>query len=352
MAARVDAYYAGQLVASGVPFSGGSVSVDRGSKTRRSLSLTVPDPKHLPWSESDLLAPYGQQLVVQRGIRYSNGAEEWVPLGTFRIDQASGDVHLGPVTVTGTTMESAIIDDKFQSPASTRGYGGCFDAIELLIRQTLPSAVIVNLTSGQRNPTCAVATWDAGADRWDAVTQIARAMSAEIYVDAQDRFVVTDLPDVINGSVAWDIAEGEGGTLISSGRSLPRTGVYNAVVASGENTASGAAPVSAVARDTDPNSPTRWGGPFGKVTKFISSALWISSSDCQAAASYELFDAIAPSVQTSIDSLPNPALEGNDIIRLTHAGRKERHLVQSLSVPLTADGDFSLTLRGGKEDDE
>jgi hypothetical protein len=121
-------------------------------------------------------------------------------------------------------------------------------------------------------------------------------------------------------------------------------------VASGENTASGAAPVSAVARDLDPSSPTKWGGPYGRVTKFISSALWTSVGDCQAAANYALFDATAPNVQTSIDSLPNPALEGNDIIRLISAGRKERYLVQSLSVPLTADGDFSLTLRGGKEE--
>jgi hypothetical protein len=350
MVARVDAYYAGQLVRANLPFDSGSVTVDRASKSRRKLSLTVPDPALLPWGETDVLSPYGQQLVVSRGIRYTNGDEEWVPLGTFRIDDPSGDVHFGPVTVSGTTMESAIIDDKFQVPTTTRGLGGCVDAMTTLIRQTLPDAVVTNLTTGNRNPVVAVAMWDAGSDRWDAITQIARAMSAEIYVDAQNRFVITDLPDVVNGPVAWDIAEGEGGNLISSARSISRTAVYNAVVASGENTASGAAPVSAYARDTGPTSPTRYGGPFGKVTKFISSALWITAGDCQNAANFDLYDAIAPNVQTSLDTLPNPALEGNDIIRLTHAGRKERFLMQSLTVPLTAEGDFSITLRGGKEE--
>lgn len=350
MVARVDAYYAGQLVQANVPFAAGSVTVDRASKTRRKLSLTVPDPTFLPWGETDLLAPYGQQLVVSRGIRFTNGAEEWVPLGTFRIDAPSGDVHFGPVTVSGSSMEAAVIDDQFQVPTTTRGMGGCVDAMTTLLRQTIPDAAVTNLTTGTRNPAVAVATWDAGNDRWDAITQIARAMSAEIYVDAQNRFVITDLPDVVNGPVAWDIADGEGGTLISSGRSVSRTGVYNAVVASGENTASGAAPVSGVARDTDPSSPTRWGGPFGNVTKFISSALWITAGDCQNAANFELYDAIAPNVETSLDALPNPALEGNDIIRLTQSGRKERYLVQSAVIPLTADGDFSLTLRGGKEE--
>jgi hypothetical protein len=350
MVAKVDAYYNGSLVAAGLPFSDGSVTVDRGSKTRRALSLTVSDPKLLPWAELDPLAPYGQQLVVSRGIRFSNGAEEWVPLGTFRINEPSGDVHFGPVSVTGASMECAVIDDKFISPFTTRGYGGCVDVMEALIRQTLPTATIVNLTAGARNPACAVATWDAGGDRWDAVSQIALAMRAEIFVDAQNRFVITDLPDVVNGTVAWDIAEGEGGNLISSARSMPRTGVYNAVAASGENASSGSTPVSGYAKDLDPTSPTRWGGPFGKTTKFISSALWLSTGDCQAAAEYALFDAIAPNVQTSLDSLPNPALEGNDIIRLSYVGRKERYLVQSLSVPLTSDGAFSIALRGGKED--
>jgi hypothetical protein len=350
MVARVDAFYNGSLVRANLPFTSGSVTVDRGSKTRRSLSLTIADPTLLPWTELDPLAPYGQRLVVSRGIRYTNGSEEWVPLGTFRINEPSGDTYFGPVNVTGTTAESDIVDDKFRVPTTTRGLGGCVDAIEYLIRQTLPDATIVNLTAGARNPTCAVATWDAGGDRWDAVAQIGLAMQASVFVDAQNRFVIRDLPDVVNGVVSWDIAEGEGGNLISSGRSMPRTGVCNGVLASGENAASGAAPVSALVVDNEPTSPTRWGGPFGKVTKTISSALWTSVAACQAAAGYALFDATAPNVQASIDTLPNPALEADDIVRLISAGRKERYIVQSLSVPLTADGDFSITLRGGKEE--
>lgn len=350
MVARVDAFYSGVLTLADLPITDGSVTVDRGSKTRRSLSLTIADPSYLPWNALDPLAVYGQQLVVSRGIKFLGGATELVPLGTFRINEPSGDVHTGPVTITGTSMESALIDDKFQAPTSTRGYGGCIEAITFLIRQTLPDSVIVNLTADSRNPLCAVAVWDAGADRWDAVTQIATAMQAEIYVDAQNRFVITDLPDVVNGAVAWDIAEGEGGTLVSSARTMSRTAVYNAVVASGENAALGNIPVSAVAVDDDPSSPTRFGGPFGKVTRAISSSLWTSTGACQSAANYALYDAVAPNIQASIASLPNPALEGNDLVRVTHVGRKQRYLVQSVTVPLTAEGSFGISLRGGKDE--
>lgn len=350
MVSQVDAYYNGSLTLTDLPVSDGSVTVDRGSKIRRSLSLTVTDPKRLPWLATDPLAVYGQTLVASRGIRFPSGAVELVPLGTFRINDVSGDVLMGPVTVSGSSMECAIIDDKFQVPTTTRAMGNCFTVIQTLIQQTLPSAVVVNLTAGARNPTCAVVVWDANADRWDAVLQVATAMQAEVYVDATDRFVVVDVPNVLAGSVAWDIAGGEGGTLISSARQMSRTSVYTAVVASGENTAASIAPVSATAKDTNPLSPTRWGGPFGKITRNISSALWTSVGMCQAAADSALFDATAPNIQTSIDSLPNAALEGGDILRVAHAGRKELYLAQTIVTPLTADGDFGLTLRGGKED--
>ncbi|MFF1684503.1 MULTISPECIES: DUF5047 domain-containing protein [unclassified Streptomyces] len=346
---RVDAYYGGALVAADIPIADGSVSVDRGSKTRRSLSLTVADVGYLPWDVADPLAVYGQQLVVSRGIRFTHG-DEMVPLGTFRINEPQGDVHDGPVTLTGVTAEATIADDIFMVPTSTKGYGNCLQAIEFLIRQTLPDAAIINLTADQRNPVCPVATWDAGGDRWDAVIQVATAMRAEIYVDPIGRFVISDLPDPLTTPVAWDIAEGEGGTLVSASRQMSRTNVFNAVVVSGENSASESVPVSAVAYDNNPTSPTRWGGPYGRVPKNYSSALLITQGDCQAAANYMLADLTAPNIQTSLTTIPNPALEAGDCIRVSYAGRKELFIAQSFSVPLTAETDFPITLRGGKED--
>ncbi|MGP3750889.1 DUF5047 domain-containing protein [Streptomyces sp. IBSNAI001] len=350
MTVSVSAMYDGLVTVPDLPVSDGAVTVDRGSKVRRTLSLTVSDPKLLPWGELDPLAVYGQKLVVSRGIRFAGGAVESVPLGTFRIDEPQGDTLLGPVTLTGQSSECYIIDDKFMVPATTRGYATCVDAMTYLIRQTLPDAVIVNATAGNRNPACAVATWNAGSDRWDAVQQIALAMQAEIYVDALDRFVIADIPNVMSSSVVWDIAEGEGGTLMSAARAMSRTAVYNAVVASGENVAANSVPVSAVAYDTDPNSPTRWSGPFGHVPKTVSSSLWTTTGACQAAANYLLFDATARNVQLSISAIPNPALEAGDCLRISHTGRKELAIAQAFTIPLTAEGSSTLTLRGGKEE--
>lgn len=345
-----DVLYGGALIATNIPIADGTVTLDRGSQVRRSLAMTVADVSYLPWNPTDPLAVYGQQMVVRRGIRL-NGSVEYVPLGTFRLDEPSGDTLFGPVTLTGKSSETIIQDDPFVVPVTTRGLGGCFDVIAAFIHQTLPSATVVNATHDGRNPGCAIATWDAQGDRWGAITQIATAMQAEVYVDALDRFVVADVPNVLAASVAWEIAEGEGGTLMSAARQMSRSAVYNAVVASGENTSSNTAPVSAIAKDADPTSPTRWGGPFGKVTKFYSSALLATTTDCQAAADAMLFDATAPNVQLSVTASPNPALEPGDVLRLSYSRRKELYLAQSLTIPLTADGSSAaLTLRGGKDD--
>ncbi|MFD6364489.1 DUF5047 domain-containing protein [Streptomyces roseolus] len=349
MTIRVDAYYAGALVQGGIPVSDGAVTLDRGSAVRRSLSLTIPDLSLLPWDPTDPLAVYGQELVVSRGIPFPSGTE-WVPLGKFRIDEPSADVKHGPITLTGKSAEATIQDDRFMTPATTRGYPSCIAAIEFLIRQTIPAAVITNATSDSRNPSCPVAVWDAQASRWDAVTQIARAMNAEIYCNASNSFVITDTPNPLTSPVVWDIAEGEGGTLMSAARTMSRASVYNAVVASGENTAANTAPVSAIAYDDDPTSPTRWGGPYGRVPKFYSSALLTTTGACVGAAESLLFDAIAPNIQTSVSASPNPALEPGDCVRLRYAGRKNLFIVQALTIPLTTTGSSSLTLRGGKEE--
>ncbi|MGW6948986.1 DUF5047 domain-containing protein [Streptomyces xanthophaeus] len=351
MAVVVDAYYDGVLTRSHLPVVEGAVTLDRGSKVRRSLSLTVGDLSLLPWDATDPLAVYGQELRIKRGIPFATGTE-WVTLGTFRIDEPTGKVRSGPITLTGKSAEVSIQDDKFMIPVSSQGYATCMDVIEFLIHQTLPTATVVNLTSDSRNPACPVANWNAQSDRWDAVTQVARAMNAEIHCDATNRFVITDAPNVLTSPVVWDIADGEGGTLISESRAMSRTAVYNAVVVSGENTASSTPPVSAIAYDDDPLSPTRWGGPFGRVPKFYTSALLATEAGCLSAAESMLFDATAPNIQASIEASPNPALEPGDCVRVRNRGRRYLYIVQALSIPLTAAGSSSITLRGGKEESE
>lgn len=349
---KADAYLGGTLTMANVPIEDGTVTVDRGSKIRRTLQLTVADTTLLPWGPTDTLAVYGQQLVVQAGIQYPEGTTEWVPLGTFTIDTPSGDADgLAQFTLTGSSSELLLQDAPFTAATSTTGYSGCVEAITSLIHAILPSAVVVNLTADGRDPVLATQTWDVGTDRWDAITQIATSMSAEIGCDAQNRFVITDIPDPSTATIAvWDVTYG--GTLMDDKRQMARANVYNGVRASGENTSDSAAPVSYLAVDSDTSSPTYWGGPFGQKLKTYSSSLLTTTAACTATATAMLRDAIAPNIAASVDVIPNPALDAGDIVRLVHGnGTKELCALQSMSFPLSVGGACTLTMRGNHTDD-
>lgn len=81
--------------------AGGSVTIDRKSACRRTCTVTVADPALIPTTAGDKAALYGATLRISRGIQYSDGAREMVPLGIFRVDSISGDVDEGPATIQG-----------------------------------------------------------------------------------------------------------------------------------------------------------------------------------------------------------------------------------------------------------
>lgn len=326
---------------------GGSVTATRGSAVRRTCTVTVPDTSLIPIRPVDQLAIYGARLRILRGIRYPDGTIESVPLGYFRIDRVEGDPDYGPVTISGSSLEAVIADDAFTVPYTTRGGTAAGAAITNLIQASIPAAVVVNRAL---DATLGTTTWDAQGDRWAAVTACATALGAEVYCDADGIFVIAELPDIATTPPVWNVDAGADGVLISATRAYSRDGMYNVVVASGENTEDSIAPVSATAVDNDPTSPTYYLGPFGRVPKFYSSSTLITGGQCTAAANLLLRSSVKPVATVSIEAAPNPCLEPGDIIRATYGnGERELHQIQSLTIDL---GLSTTTLEtiGGKED--
>jgi hypothetical protein len=325
----------------------GSVTVDRGNAIRRTCSVTVPDTSLLPMTPTDQMAIYGARLRILRGVVYGDGTTEAVPLGLFRIDSVEGDPALGPVTISGSGLEAIVADDKFTAPHTTRGATAAVTAITALIQDTIPGATVVNRAT---DATIGTMTWDTQGDRWAAVQECATAIGAEVYADVDGQFVIAELPDLLTAPVAWDVDAGTTGVLISAKRAFTRNGMYNMVVASGENTEDGAPPISATASDDDPTSPTYVSGPFGRVPTFYSSATLINTSLAQGAANKLLRDAVKPSATVSLTSLPNPCLEPGDVLRVTYEdGHRELQQVQSFTISLGLDS-ITIETIGGKQD--
>lgn len=326
--------------------TGGSVTVDRSQAIRRTCTVTVADPSVIPRVPADELATYGARLRISRGVDYGDGTQELVPLGVFRLDSVSGDVSQGPVTLSGKDLAVIVADDKFTAPY--RVTGTVASAITELIQRSVPGADVISTVP---STTIGTRIFDVEADPWAAVQEIAAAAGAECYATPDGEFTIATLPDLVAATPVWEVEATEGGVYISGNRAMSCDGVHNGVLARGENTTDNVAPVSYLATDTDPNSPTYWSGPFGRRPKFYSSSTLITTAACQSAAALLLAKAKAPNASGDISSLPNPALEPGDVLRVMHEDRsRELHQVASFSVPLDVGGDFPIATIGAKED--
>lgn len=340
------------VVVANLPFTGGSVTVDAGSEVRYTCSVTVGDIQYLPRFAEDPLAPYGNRLRIKRGVRYTNGQVETVPVGLYVIDQPSGDMDIGPLTVTGKGLESVLQANKLDAPYSTAGATTHVDAITDLVSAVMPTVTIIS-TGVTADQVPATKTWDLDADRWAACRELAAAIGAEVFFDAEGTLVVRDLPpDPVSATPVWEVAGGDGGVKVAGEFSMSLSGIYNGVrCMSDGNAADNTAPVSAQVVDADPTSPTRWGGPIGKRLKVVKSPLYKDVPQCTAAATKLLPKVLGPNRAINLKTFPNPALETGDCIRVVYGdGYAELHTVQSFTMPLTSTGDFTVATRSGAEE--
>jgi hypothetical protein len=238
-----------------------------------------------------------------------------------------------------------VADDRFRTPY--RASGTAVGAITALIQRSIPDAAVVATAA---DAAIGPRVFDIEGDPWAAVTEIAHAIGAEVYADADGTFVIAELPDPLTTTPVWTIAAGEGGAYIQASRGMSADGVKNGWLIRGENSEANVAPVSALVVDTDPTSPTYWDGPFGRRPGFYSSATIISSGAATAAGTLRLRASVAPNASADITALPNPALEPGDVLRVLYPdGTAELHQAQGFSLDLSVGGSFVIQTISAKE---
>jgi hypothetical protein len=109
-------------------------------------------------------------------------------------------------------------------------------------------------------------------ERLDAISALASRVNAQVFIDGDGVVQVTPLPSLDNPQFSYSL--GSDSTLLSVGLNMTREGVYNAVIAKGEQV-EGQAPLVSVA--TEVSGPAAWGGPFGRVPLFFSSSLMVAT---------------------------------------------------------------------------
>lgn len=321
----------------------GSVTLDATAAIRGRVDATFVDDGSLglvPTTSADALTPYGNELRVSRGIRFPDGTEEFAPLGVFGIQGVIvGDSGDGmTIRVNGLDRAQKVSDAKFEDPYQIAAGNDLVDELQAVIESGVPG-LTYDFASVTR--TTAALAANEGDDRWALALDMAAALGMLLFFDGAGTATLEVIAQP-GGESVFDLVEGDNGVLVAADRGWTREGTFNRVIATGENTGQGA-PFRGVATDNNPYSPTYYYGPFGKVPTFYSSPAITSDAQAIDAAEGMLAKQLGTTQTVDFGSIVNPALEPNDIVRITRnqAGIDENHIIDQITIPLDAESSMS-----------
>lgn len=325
-----------------IPIVSGDVQLDGTADVWATLQMET-EGRWWPTRASDPLAPYGQEVFARAGLDLGGGGVLWTPLGFFRVDSVEqDDATRGLLRITGSDRMAGIIDARFTSPRQLTAGSVVGQVIRDLVQEVFPAAEVVFddafefATLGR--------TVTAEEHRHEAIKEIVRSAGKLWHWDGEGRLQIRFAPDP--DRPLWHVRAGRDGVLVRAGRSLTRAGVRNALVVRGEGAADDEDPVQVVVVDDGPNSPTRWGGPFGKVPRFYSSPLITTEAQAVSAGEGILRRNLGLPYTLDYSQVPNPQLRPWDTIRLVHkGGDRELHVVETVTIPLDASTAQRVTTR-------
>jgi len=318
----------------------GDVIFDTGSDVNSTVDLTT----DLEWDYG--LAPYGTEMYIERGVEYANGIQEFVGLGYYRINSVEQTTK-GLLRISGEDRKANLRDGRPVNPIQFTAGTSVAAVLDFLVQDVMPGMTTQydsDWPSGSAYTTNLATDQICSDNRLGFIQTLIASYGKVCYFDYAGRFTVKSQPDPTTEPV-FEIGAGQNGVLVEATRSLSRDGVYNGVVARGEPVGE-LPPVQAVVVDTDPNSPTLWGGSFGKVPRFFSSSFMTTASQCLAAAQGLLLSVVGLPYSVSLGLVPNPALETYDVLTVKYDEHTyETHIADSITVPLHVDGVMQIETR-------
>lgn len=327
LAVEVDLYAGpgGPKIENDVPIFGGAISAALTHRVTRSGSFIL-GPEFWPTSATSVLTPYQTVAVIRAGMTYGDGSKEMFPVITGRVGEVSRNAD-GSVSARVDDLAADVIAFQFEQPRNS-DTSTITGQIRRLILDALPSATfgvddVVDATTPKL-------TWD--EDRGDALDKLAEAVGGRWYALGNGDFVVRAYPYDV-GTVVQDVVDGSGGLLVTGAPTITRDEASNSVTVVVERF-DGGTPFRVTARDNSPTSPTRFDGPFGRVSKIIKVQTPLTPGQATVYARAQLNASTALSSQWEITMVPDYTLEPGDTIRATSRGVSEVQLIDRITYPL------------------
>lgn len=317
-----------------------SVSASAKSQTRWALKSLVISGTAIGRRE---LSPYGARVRLFLGLVYDRENIEEVPLGVYRVeDIAQQGVNTNRATISGLSLESQVMDERFHKPRTLEIGTGEF-WVRTLLGEVLPEVGLSWRLDTSNTPKLVEER-----DRWGVIDgrsqdpSIARSLGGRVFCDSRGYFIAAPTPSLASPPV-WELHSGNDGLLIEPQQTLSRDKVYNQVIAIGEPEQDKAPIRPAVASDDDPVSPTYYKGPFGAVPLFYTSKLITSFQQAQKVALGLLAPRLGLQQTVSTSSMVNFAMEPDDVVDIEMPdGTRQSHIIDSLNF---STNEMSLTTR-------
>lgn len=329
--------------------SAGSLTIDGRRNIWRQANLSLAPASGFELSVFDSVTNEAR-LVIQRGIRFIDGSEEWVSIATLTVQSADRNLGEGTLRVTGYDPSSCIDDYSLITPYAP------FDSKQQKLTTVEAIKDLVDIALWEK------AVWHIGAgvdtkvfpsdgtvftgSRWDAVNNLAKSLSAQVHVDPVGEWHL-ELIQTGDWVAVDSFTTGENGVIVDGVSAKDRRDVFNAVPLRWEGPNIGGL-VFVV--DNDPASPTFWNGPFGrkpaseqKVDTVTSQAQAVEAATALLA-QYKGFTATV-----KFTSLHNPLIEPGDVLEVVVPEYKlhQLHVVDAITYQLTA-GSMALETRAVK----
>ncbi|MGI8425295.1 MAG: DUF5047 domain-containing protein [Actinomycetota bacterium] len=332
---RMDSLRGGITQVTDIPIAAGSITVDRASSARRTLSVTVPDEDGTltPKVPTDPLSPYANELQVYTGFRYADGSEELLPVGRFRIEETT-PTNEGVIEISGIDRSYVIAQSRFEVPFLIASGTNTITAIQSILNSRFPG-LIYNAVSTIRTTPLTVFEEGDSKDPWGAVQDIAQADGLDVFFSPLGVVNVIFEPDPTIDPVVWSHLADANSIVTHVANKQSTVNAYNIAIVSGEGTEN-VTPVRATKEVTDALSPI-FPAVFGRRPVFLVSSFITTFQQAQDAANALLQRKAGGSEELTFTAVPHPAHEAGDVVRVinTRLGIDTFAVIKSFSLDLT-----------------
>jgi hypothetical protein len=275
-----------------------------------------------------------------------------------------GYTPAGQLTVTAPDRSIRIVRNRFALSRSSVASNTASQEIKRLVEGAWPNSAYPFPGWAAGSPVMTATTkvgsliWTDG-DRAKAISQLATDNSLDVYFNAQGLAVVQPLPVLTpNSAAVWTVDASASGVMIDATRQTDLSSVHNAVIVSSSASDIILTPVEVKNTNSPVVDPLSTLGPLGYNPAYYDSPTIRTTAQALAAGTTLLAKHLSSAQQVSWTAVPNPALDGWDVLDVVYPpGDKgtprpvDHQMLESTVIPLTPDATQTGTLRSTRAAD-